>query len=68
MITVSILNWEYIYWIDLSEQWAEIIEIKEEDFISIQSNNAEMIDWKVIYNKVKVVKDWVKFISNKKKW
>lgn len=37
MITVSIKEWNYVYWVDLSDQWAVVFQISIEDFERIQS-------------------------------
>jgi hypothetical protein len=45
---VSYLDWIYNYWVDYSDQWAEVFEITMEDFNMIQAWIANIIDWKVI--------------------
>lgn len=48
MIKVSYIDWQYNYWIDLSEQWAEVFEITLSDFQKIQSWLSMIVDNKVV--------------------
>ena len=45
---VSILNWQYIVWQDLSKRWAEVFSITNEEFQKIQSWLATIVEWKVV--------------------
>lgn len=45
---VSNLNWQYNYWIDLSDRWAEVFSITMEDFKKLQSWLATIIDGEVV--------------------
>jgi len=45
---VSILNWQYIVWQDLSSKWAEVFSITMEDFKKLQSWQAMIIDSEVV--------------------
>lgn len=49
MITVSYLNWQYNYWIDLSERKAEVFEITMQEFSDIQNWLAYIENKEVIY-------------------
>lgn len=49
MITVSYLNWQYNYWIDLSEKKAEVFEITMQEFSDIQNWLAYIENKEVIY-------------------
>ena len=48
MIKVSNIDWQYIYWIDYSEQWAEVFDITLEQFNDIKNWLARIEDWVVI--------------------
>lgn len=41
MITLSLLNWQALYWIDYSDRWAEVLQISKEDYIKIRNGLAE---------------------------
>lgn len=45
---VSKLDWQYNYWIDLSDRWAEVFSITMEEFQKIQSWQAMMVDDEVV--------------------
>jgi len=46
----SILNWAVLYWVDYSSQWAEIVQISENDFAEISAWRAtiDVVSWEVI--------------------
>jgi len=45
---VSKLEWQYNYWIDLSDRWADVFSITMEEFQRIQSWQATMVDDEVV--------------------
>jgi len=45
---VSKLEWQYNYWIDLSDRWADVFSITMEEFQMIQSWQATMVDDEVV--------------------
>lgn len=49
MITVSFLDWIYNYWIDISEQGADVFEISMQEFSDIQNWLAYIEDMEVMY-------------------
>lgn len=49
---ISKLDWQYNYWIDLSDRWAEVFSITMEEFQKIQSWLATMVEDKVVENEV----------------
>jgi len=48
MIKVSYIEWQYNYWIDLSDRWADVFSITMEEFQRIQSWQATMVDDEVV--------------------
>ena len=45
---VSKLDWQYNYWIDLSDRWAEVFSISMEEFQKIQSWLATIVEDNVV--------------------
>lgn len=45
---VSKIEWQYNYWIDLSDRWADVFSITMEEFQRIQSWQATMVDDEVV--------------------
>ena len=67
MITVSILDWQYIYGQDLSERDAVVFQISEEDFLKIQSWKYELKGRELVEIEVEEVPEEEEIISDQKK-